>query len=306
MPSSLRGAHAGGARTAVLFHTFLAFWMRGIRARTRRDRRPPPRRRPGSRVGPSRRAAGRLRCRSSIRRRRSLAPSRHERMDRLGREQAGLPAAPDAEKRPLVLVSLEHNLVPRADRDLPAHHRRAGLAARARPGHARRAPSRPANCGFPERRLRDAVPHAEVLPRAAAVVGHGGHSTTMRALAHGVPVLVMPMHPLLDQPMVGAAVARAGAGLVLPRTAPSARIAVGRDVAPGRRGHPSGCVRGRRATAVDGCRLRRGRLHRTASRRAGRTRRLSDDAGRPTTAYCAASGGARGRPQGIRVDTLCR
>ena len=67
--------------------------------------------------------------------------------------------------------------------------------------------------------LRDAVPHAEVLPRAAAVIGHGGHSTTMRALAHGVPMLVMPMHPLLDQPMVGAAVERAGAGLVLPRTA---------------------------------------------------------------------------------------
>ena len=29
MPSSLRGAHAGGARTAALFHTFLAFWIRG-------------------------------------------------------------------------------------------------------------------------------------------------------------------------------------------------------------------------------------------------------------------------------------
>ena len=47
----------------------------------------------------------------------------------------------------------------------------------------------------------------------------------MRALAHGVPVLVMPMHPLLDQPMVGAAVERAGAGIVLSRTTPSARIA---------------------------------------------------------------------------------
>jgi UDP:flavonoid glycosyltransferase YjiC (YdhE family) len=57
------------------------------------------------------------------------------------------------------------------------------------------------------------------------VIAHGGHSTTFRALAHGVPVVLMPMHPLVDQPMVADAVARAGAGAALRRTAASGRIA---------------------------------------------------------------------------------
>jgi UDP:flavonoid glycosyltransferase YjiC (YdhE family) len=61
------------------------------------------------------------------------------------------------------------------------------------------------------------VPHDEVMPRVSLVVGHGGHATTMRALAHDLPLVVVPMHPMLDQPMVGRAVARAGAGAVLPK-----------------------------------------------------------------------------------------
>jgi len=63
------------------------------------------------------------------------------------------------------------------------------------------------------------VPHAEVMPAARLVVGHGGHGTTMQALAHDLPLLVMPMHPLLDQPMVGASVQAAGAGAVVKRSA---------------------------------------------------------------------------------------
>ncbi|GAB3865698.1 glycosyltransferase [Nocardioides maradonensis] len=63
------------------------------------------------------------------------------------------------------------------------------------------------------------LPHAEVLPRASLVVGHGGHATTMLALAHDLPLLVLPSHPMLDQSMVGAAVESAGAGRVLSRKA---------------------------------------------------------------------------------------
>jgi UDP:flavonoid glycosyltransferase YjiC (YdhE family) len=63
------------------------------------------------------------------------------------------------------------------------------------------------------------LPHDEIMPSASLVVGHGGHSTTMRALAHGVPLLILPLHDVLDQPMIGKAVAAAGAGRVLPRTA---------------------------------------------------------------------------------------
>src|SRR5215469_14594048 len=63
------------------------------------------------------------------------------------------------------------------------------------------------------------LPHDEIMPFASAVIGHGGHGTTMRALAHGVPLLILPMHRILDQSMVGQAVAAAGAGRVLPKSA---------------------------------------------------------------------------------------
>ncbi len=68
------------------------------------------------------------------------------------------------------------------------------------------------------------LPHDEIMPSVSLVVGHGGHSTTMRALAHGVPLLIMPMHRVVDQPMVGKAVAAAGAGRVLPKNASVEKI----------------------------------------------------------------------------------
>jgi UDP:flavonoid glycosyltransferase YjiC (YdhE family) len=60
--------------------------------------------------------------------------------------------------------------------------------------------------------LHPFVPHAELMPSMSLVVGHGGHATTMQALAHDLPVAVMPMHPLLDQRTVGQSLERAGAG----------------------------------------------------------------------------------------------
>ncbi len=68
------------------------------------------------------------------------------------------------------------------------------------------------------------LPHEEVMPTVSLVVGHGGHATTMRALAHDLPLLVIPMHPMLDQPMVGRVVAAAGAGRTLPKSAHAAQI----------------------------------------------------------------------------------
>ena len=58
------------------------------------------------------------------------------------------------------------------------------------------------------------VPQGEVLPRAAAVVTHGGLGSTLGALAHGVPLVVLPLFSL-DQWFNAAAVARAGAGVAL-------------------------------------------------------------------------------------------
>ena len=58
------------------------------------------------------------------------------------------------------------------------------------------------------------VPQGEVLPSAAAVVTHGGLGSTLGALAHGVPLVVLPLFSL-DQWFNAAAVARAGAGVAL-------------------------------------------------------------------------------------------
>jgi UDP:flavonoid glycosyltransferase YjiC (YdhE family) len=63
------------------------------------------------------------------------------------------------------------------------------------------------------------VPHDELMGSVSLVVGHGGHATTMRALAHDLPLAIMPMHPFLDQPVVAKAVAAAGAGAVLAKDA---------------------------------------------------------------------------------------
>ena len=68
------------------------------------------------------------------------------------------------------------------------------------------------------------VPHGRVLPRASLVVGHGGHCTTMRALAHDLPVIVVPSMASTDQPHVGRAVQAAGAGIALRRGSSAARV----------------------------------------------------------------------------------
>ncbi len=83
--------------------------------------------------------------------------------------------------------------------------------------------------------LHGYVSHAELMPTLSLVIGHGGHATTMAALAHDLPLLILPMHPLLDQPLVAESVERAGAGRRLPKKASPAaiRAAVAELLAPG-------------------------------------------------------------------------
>src|SRR5688572_32535190 len=57
----------------------------------------------------------------------------------------------------------------------------------------------------------------EVLPRAAAMVCHGGYATTVGALAHGVPQVVVPV--FADQGRNARRVAEIGAGIALPEPA---------------------------------------------------------------------------------------
>ncbi len=73
--------------------------------------------------------------------------------------------------------------------------------------------------------VHDWLDHDEVLATTSLLIGHGGHSTTMRALSFGVPVLVIPANPLIDQRAVGKAVTRYGVGAALPKRASAARIA---------------------------------------------------------------------------------
>ena len=68
------------------------------------------------------------------------------------------------------------------------------------------------------------VDHAEILPTVDLVICHGGHSTTMKALVSGTPVLVIPMHPMIDQPMIGAAIQNAGVGLTIGKKSTPAEI----------------------------------------------------------------------------------
>ena len=53
-----------------------------------------------------------------------------------------------------------------------------------------------------------------VAPHAAAIVCHGGHGSTLGALAHGVPLVVLPLFSI-DQWANAGAVERCGAGIAL-------------------------------------------------------------------------------------------
>src|SRR5688500_10884869 len=61
----------------------------------------------------------------------------------------------------------------------------------------------------------DWVSYSQLMPEADLVISHGGHGTSARALAEGVPVLSCPAFG--DMAENGARITWAGAGLMLPR-----------------------------------------------------------------------------------------
>ncbi|MFT3925352.1 MAG: glycosyltransferase [Myxococcales bacterium] len=75
------------------------------------------------------------------------------------------------------------------------------------------------------------VPQDQVLPEARAVVCHGGSGTVLGALAHGVPMVVVPL--FADQPQNAERVEAIGAGIQVPRpaSAPAIRAALSRVLA---------------------------------------------------------------------------
>jgi UDP:flavonoid glycosyltransferase YjiC (YdhE family) len=77
--------------------------------------------------------------------------------------------------------------------------------------------------------VTDWVSYRQVLPQASLVIGSGGHGAVMKVLANGVPLVICP--PGANMAELGARVAWAGAGLMLPKrllTASSLRWAVRR------------------------------------------------------------------------------
>ncbi len=83
--------------------------------------------------------------------------------------------------------------------------------------------------------LHDYLPHADVMETASLVVGHGGHSTTMLALAHNLPLVVVPVNLVFDQVIIGFVVQNRGAGLTLPSSSPVSALhdAIARMLADG-------------------------------------------------------------------------
>jgi MGT family glycosyltransferase len=63
----------------------------------------------------------------------------------------------------------------------------------------------------------ESAPHRDVLQHAALVITHGGHGTVMKALAAGVPLVLLPHGR--DQGDTAARVSARGAGVTLARTA---------------------------------------------------------------------------------------
>jgi UDP:flavonoid glycosyltransferase YjiC (YdhE family) len=68
------------------------------------------------------------------------------------------------------------------------------------------------------------LPHRTVMPASSVLVGHGGHATTMLALAHDLPIVVIPANSQFDQPTIGRVIEEAGAGILLPASASPERI----------------------------------------------------------------------------------
>lgn len=70
--------------------------------------------------------------------------------------------------------------------------------------------------------LVPSFPHAQVFPHASAVITHAGHSTVMKALSFGVPLVCLPMGR--DQNDNAALVQHHGAGFKLSPLASAATI----------------------------------------------------------------------------------
>ncbi|MGW4927689.1 glycosyltransferase [Agromyces sp. NPDC004153] len=214
--TAVLGARDAGVPNAVLFHTFLAYW-RGAYAR--------------GPVGVASKLRG-LDLRAAWQSADARIVTADAMLDPAARDgergttwvgptDTGVPARPDPDRPPLVVVSLSTTWLPGQTSAYQRIVTALGpLPVRGLVTAGGIVPDRPIelprNVEWAERRR-----HADVFPEAALVIGHGGHSTTSTALAHDLPLVILPMNPHADQPMVAHAIDRAGAGIALsPRARP--------------------------------------------------------------------------------------
>jgi UDP:flavonoid glycosyltransferase YjiC (YdhE family) len=81
----------------------------------------------------------------------------------------------------------------------------------------------PASVQVPDRvDVVDFADHDRLMPGCSAVIGHGGLGTVLRALAHGVPQLLLPLGR--DQAFNAGRVDQLDAGIAAPPDAPPGRI----------------------------------------------------------------------------------
>jgi UDP:flavonoid glycosyltransferase YjiC (YdhE family) len=97
--------------------------------------------------------------------------------------------------------------------------------------------------------LASFVPHASVLPRAAAIVTQGGLGTVMKALFHGVPLVCIPL--VGDQADNAARIEALGAGVRLPPNATPRRIRAAIERVLADRAYRRGAQRVARAIAAE-------------------------------------------------------
>lgn len=116
--------------------------------------------------------------------------------------------------RPRVLVSVSSEL---QDDDAILRAALDGLAGEPGSLILTTAAHDPAAFPPPNERVRVAqyLPHAAMVPHVDVVISHGGMGSTQRALANGVPVVVVPWGR--DQMETGRRAERSGGGVLLPR-----------------------------------------------------------------------------------------
>jgi UDP:flavonoid glycosyltransferase YjiC (YdhE family) len=219
LPTVLRAAEQSRMRRAVLVHSFYSMgaWSMGSDGPIARLRgRPPTKPWGGAEVG-------------LIATLRSLDPDGDKTLPSsirfTGPVWQGTPRpAPQPDGQPRILVSLSSVSFPGQERVLQNILDAVGglpLSAVVTAGLA--VPTEdlrvPANA-----ELHAFMPHADVLPTVSMVIGHGGHATTMAALSHDLPVIVLPMAKFMDQLKIGQALEKVGAGRLLPKRSSPARI----------------------------------------------------------------------------------